>query len=469
MDPIESYIRTAALQRGIDPDQAMRVSRSEGFNSYTGDNGSSFGPFQLHYGGVAPGGNAVSGLGDEFTAQTGLDARDPSTVKDQIDFALDHAAQNGWGAWHGWKGSPWAGINGAPVYPGDVPMAQAFNKTTGQTTTMDPTQTPTLFGGNPTPVGAFGALGRMLGIGTEPELGRRLQNAGAALMSVGNFGKPGMAGAAAMQEAANQPHYDVVTDALGNRYILDKRTGAITMPGMNGGAPNGMAPQAGTGGAAASPGFNNSTQDQQQQFKPSGDPHLDVVANSPLGAVTQGKEALEQALKDKNDLEGAADSAKQLHDLAVRQMEIAQSGKIVQGPGVMNWLKEHAAEATGGALGGVDLDLQNQFDLNNKAMSTLMGSSILNNARIAGPELRFLQLIHPDSEYTQGANIGALKDIIQRTERMQAHAAIGRQYRVLGPNYQAEKNAYDKANPLYSNHGNDTGRPTKPLSSFWQQ
>lgn len=109
MDPIESYIRQAATQRGIDPDVAVQVAKSEGIN-YTGDQGSSFGPFQLHYGGVASGGNAVSGLGDQFTAQTGLHANDPSTIPAQIDFALDNAAKNGWGAWHAWHGDPYAGI-----------------------------------------------------------------------------------------------------------------------------------------------------------------------------------------------------------------------------------------------------------------------------------------------------------------------------------------------------------------------
>lgn len=97
----ESYIRQAAIQRGIDPDTAVSVAKSEGLNSYAGDSNSSFGPFQLHYGGVASGGNAVSGLGDEFTAATGLNARNPATTRQQIDFALDHAANNGWGAFHG--------------------------------------------------------------------------------------------------------------------------------------------------------------------------------------------------------------------------------------------------------------------------------------------------------------------------------------------------------------------------------
>ena len=106
-----AYIRQAAIARGMNPDVAVRVAASEGLFDYTGDQGSSFGPFQLHYGGMAPGGNAVGGLGDEFTKATGLHASDPATKKAQIDFALDHAAQNGWGAWHGWKGDQYAGIS----------------------------------------------------------------------------------------------------------------------------------------------------------------------------------------------------------------------------------------------------------------------------------------------------------------------------------------------------------------------
>lgn len=128
MDPIEAYIRQAATQRGIDPDVAVQVAKSEGIN-YTGDQGSSFGPYQLHYGGVAPGGNAVPGLGDQFTAQTGLHASDPSTIQSQIDFALDNAAQNGWGAWHAWKGDPYAGIprggRMATSAPPTAPMTDA--------------------------------------------------------------------------------------------------------------------------------------------------------------------------------------------------------------------------------------------------------------------------------------------------------------------------------------------------------
>lgn len=115
---IIDYIRKSAQARNISPDIALRVAESEGLNQYTGDGGSSFGPFQLHYGNVAGGGNKVGGLGDVFTKTTGLNARDPSTIPQQIDFSLDQAAKGGWGPWHGWKGDRNAGINGyAPEGP----------------------------------------------------------------------------------------------------------------------------------------------------------------------------------------------------------------------------------------------------------------------------------------------------------------------------------------------------------------
>jgi hypothetical protein len=107
---IEAYIRKAAVARGIDPDIAVKVWGSEGRAGYVGDKGSSFGPFQLHYGGIAPG-MMQKGLGDEFTRRTGQDARDPATWRSQVDFSLDEARKSGWGQWYGWKGPAWAGID----------------------------------------------------------------------------------------------------------------------------------------------------------------------------------------------------------------------------------------------------------------------------------------------------------------------------------------------------------------------
>jgi hypothetical protein len=114
---VTDYIRQSAQRYGVDPETAVRVAQSEGLNNYIGDSGSSFGPFQLHYGGVAGGGNKVGGLGDEFTRQTGLNARDPSTWKQQVDFSMQRASKGGWGPFHGAAKtgiSKWAGIGGMP-------------------------------------------------------------------------------------------------------------------------------------------------------------------------------------------------------------------------------------------------------------------------------------------------------------------------------------------------------------------
>lgn len=141
MNPIEQYIRQAAFQRGMNPDIAARVAGHEGMNVFDpskpdhgGDDGSSFGPFQLHYGGINPA-MPHAGMGDDFTKATGLDARDPSTWQKQVDFSLDHAKQHGWGAWMGAKAAgvgPWDGINMAsgnvaaqPISPPQAPGTPA--------------------------------------------------------------------------------------------------------------------------------------------------------------------------------------------------------------------------------------------------------------------------------------------------------------------------------------------------------
>lgn len=97
---LEGYIRNAAADRGIDPDVAVRVARSEGlapgvWQSNVVRNGkreTSYGPYQLLVGG---------GLGDKFARKYGVSPADPSSVYDQIDFALDEAAAGGWSPWYG--------------------------------------------------------------------------------------------------------------------------------------------------------------------------------------------------------------------------------------------------------------------------------------------------------------------------------------------------------------------------------
>lgn len=97
---VEAYIRQAAMRRGIDPDIAVRVAKAEGlapgvWQSDIDNNGvrePSYGPYQLYMGG---------GLGNEFERLTGKSAADPSTVFQQVDFALNQATRGGWGPYHG--------------------------------------------------------------------------------------------------------------------------------------------------------------------------------------------------------------------------------------------------------------------------------------------------------------------------------------------------------------------------------
>ncbi|WP_158811072.1 hypothetical protein [Beijerinckia sp. L45] len=164
---VVSYIRQGLINRNMNPNVGLAVAAREGLigfdpngNPNLGDGGSSAGPFQLHYGNVAPGGNAAPGLGDDFTKATGLDARDPSTWQAQVDFALDHAAKNGWGAFHGAAkaGIPaFAGIGGQPgrgasqVAQGGPVAAPAQPDVSADNLPVPPSK-PASLGGSPTQV-----------------------------------------------------------------------------------------------------------------------------------------------------------------------------------------------------------------------------------------------------------------------------------------------------------------------------
>ncbi len=113
---IASYIAKAASARGIDPAIALKVAKSEGgVNSWNlqssyvknGVQEPSFGPFQLYKGG---------GLGNDFQRKTGMDPALASSGPAGVDFALDHASKNGWGAWYGAAKvgvGKWDGIGGS--------------------------------------------------------------------------------------------------------------------------------------------------------------------------------------------------------------------------------------------------------------------------------------------------------------------------------------------------------------------
>lgn len=121
MSELEDYIRQSAIKRGIDPNIALRVARSEGlapgvWQSNVKKNGvrePSYGPFQLLVGGTN---GFPRGMGNDFVNATGLDPSDPSTANAQVDFALDQATKRGWSPWYGAKKAgvnQWDGLRGA--------------------------------------------------------------------------------------------------------------------------------------------------------------------------------------------------------------------------------------------------------------------------------------------------------------------------------------------------------------------
>lgn len=136
---VDAYVAQEAPKFGILPAVAQRVRYGESKSGFVGDNGSSFGPFQLHIGGLAGGGNSGKGLGDDFMQQTGLNPRDPSTWRQQVDWSLQYASQNGWSKWHAAAAvgvGVWDGIVGAVgsgVNPGDI----ADGVRTGLSDTVD--------------------------------------------------------------------------------------------------------------------------------------------------------------------------------------------------------------------------------------------------------------------------------------------------------------------------------------------
>jgi hypothetical protein len=128
----EAYIREAAAKRGIDPEIAVKVARSEGLgpgiwqSNYVkdGKRETSYGPFQLLVGG---------GLGDQFQKEYGKSPADPSTVNQQVDFALDQAAKGGWSPWYG------AAKVGVGARTGlDNAKALGYNPTPPQVASLDP-------------------------------------------------------------------------------------------------------------------------------------------------------------------------------------------------------------------------------------------------------------------------------------------------------------------------------------------
>jgi hypothetical protein len=100
-----AYYKEQADKLGLNYAAIVATVANEGLNDYVGDNGKSFGDFQLYTGG---------GMGNE-AEKAGIKIRDPQTWKAQADYVfkqmLAHKGDAGWygGQWHGPRNwAPWA-------------------------------------------------------------------------------------------------------------------------------------------------------------------------------------------------------------------------------------------------------------------------------------------------------------------------------------------------------------------------
>jgi hypothetical protein len=91
-----------ARQYGINPTLFQRMIQEEsgGLIDNMGDNKSSFGLIQAHFGGMNPR-MPHSGMGDDMR-RAGINVFNPKTWEDQLKFAANHIARNGSKGWAAW-------------------------------------------------------------------------------------------------------------------------------------------------------------------------------------------------------------------------------------------------------------------------------------------------------------------------------------------------------------------------------
>jgi hypothetical protein len=279
MTPAEvaQFIAEEAPKHGIDPQVATAMFQGESGLDPTqvGDNKTSFGVTQLHY---DPKGAA---LGNEFTADTGLDAKDPRNTQAAIIYSLEAARKYGW--------TPWANTQkklGFDTFQGIGPLPQAQDATTppAQVASNAPMAAPAMARRVVSPAAA--------GVGSIPP-------GGAVGMNVGPASSAPMTGAPAIWN--NNP-----MQVAGN---INQR-----VPGMGFGGPPGLrigAPVAGppglkVGPAAAAPGM---------KFAPP------APASPALAAISAGAPPLAAAL-------GAGATPPQQQSVSPQIVAALRSGQV---------------------------------------------------------------------------------------------------------------------------------------------
>lgn len=143
---VMSFVQQDSPRYGVDPRVSVPLFNQESSlnpNTKAGDGGSSFGVPQLHYGGISKSA-PNNGMGDEFTAATGKDARDPKNWPEATDFALSRMGQTGLAPWATSRDKlgfgNWTGIGtnasamtgGPPSQQKQMMLAQALSPNNGQ-------------------------------------------------------------------------------------------------------------------------------------------------------------------------------------------------------------------------------------------------------------------------------------------------------------------------------------------------
>jgi hypothetical protein len=333
-------------------------------------------------------------------------------------------------------------LTGNPPMPDQTQQPQQQPQQPVMAQAMQP-QPSTLFGGNPTPVGGIASIARMLGIGTEPELGRRLQNAGASLIGISD-----PKGGAALQAAANEPHFNVVNDAFGNRYMVDTRTGLPVNASTNG-AP------AAAGGVNGGPGAPGAP----------GAPSAQDLAQTPNALNERSLQNVRNSATKMQSLEDAASKAQSIIDQNTELKGLSQDPGVIQGPGLWNKIKTEASEQSGGSVGGGDVAKMGLFE---KGTNALVGANLgaQPGIRFAAPEIKFGQISSASPEFPAATNQQIFDNNIQTAQRVIDVRDIARkhmsQYGVLGPEYSSELEQYQKDHPVFQP---TTVQPSGPQGS----
>ena len=389
---VEGYIRQAAAARGIDPDIAVRVANSEGgmtpARRGTFKTGSSWWPFQLHYGGQGYEelGN-VAGMGNRFTAETGYQPGDPNAWQAATDFALNEVQKKGWGQWYGAQAQGITGFQGVNREGPSIPVlsgAADLVRSGAERAVRDISQ----FGDSQLSNDeSYAACGPAAAVRFAQRFGRNptLREAVDLAKEVGWSAAQGMAGIGSEQSLLKRMgiETELVPGAQWDRFAQEAQTGnpvTISTAGHYFYA-DGYNPQTGqfhVGRSGADLRGGAEWMTPQQMTSVMGAVQGGLLANNPTVAAgsTATPTGFDRLGRDLSGVQSAAAAAQQRIDQALNEME---SGRKAMGEEIQGRLRsmQEVAPRVPGATAGA---LQEQADY----LGRDIGAALESKPRIGG-------------------------------------------------------------------------------------